>query len=125
MAASPESRDGARGRCYVAAMPSSQVLEEIRALVRERDWDQFHAPANLAASIAIEAGELLEHYQWTTTADTDEVAGELADVLTYCYLLADKLGLDADEIVLAKLETSRAKYPVEKARGVSTKYDRL
>lgn len=106
-------------------MPSDQVLREIREFIRARDWDQFHAPRNLAASIAIEAGELLEHYQWTDEADVAEVADELADVLTYCYELAMKLDLDPDEIVRTKLAKSAAKYPVDKARGTAVKYDRL
>ncbi|WP_369832976.1 nucleotide pyrophosphohydrolase [Brachybacterium sp. YJGR34] len=91
----------------------------------ERDWQQFHTPENLAKSISIEAGELLECYQWNSQADVDEVAGELADVLTYALLLADRLGLDPEQIVRAKLERTGQKYPVEKARGRSTKYDRL
>jgi NTP pyrophosphatase (non-canonical NTP hydrolase) len=91
----------------------------------ERDWAQFHSPANLAKSISIEAGELLECFQWSDEANLDDVRDELADVLTYCLLLSDKLGLDPDQIVLDKLEKTRAKYPVEKAKGRSTKYDQL
>ena len=97
----------------------------LRAFVDERDWAQFHSPENLAKSIVIEAGELLECFQWNADADTDRVAGELADVLTYCHLLADKLGLDAHQIVLDKLAVTREKYPVVKARGRSAKYDQL
>ena len=93
--------------------------------VKERDWDQFHSPENLAKSVVIEAAELLECFQWRTDPALEAVAGELADVLTYCRLLAAKLGLDADQIVLDKLNTTRSKYPVEKARGTSVKYDRL
>ena len=91
----------------------------------ERDWQQFHSPENLAKSVSIEAAELLECYQWNADADRDEVAGELADVLTYALHLADRLDLDPEEIIRAKLERTRAKYPVEKAKGRSTKYDRL
>lgn len=91
----------------------------------ERDWQQFHSPENLAKSINIEAGELLECYQWASDADRDEVAGELADVLTYALLLADRLDLDPEQIIRAKLERTGRKYPVEKAKGRSTKYDRL
>ncbi len=94
-------------------------------MVRERDWGQFHAPDNLAKSICIEAGELLECFQWDANPRQDRVAEELADVLTYCYLLSDKLGLDPDQIVLDKLGMTVGKYPVEKARGRSTKYDEL
>jgi dCTP diphosphatase len=106
-------------------MTDHRTLDAIREFTAERDWAQFHSPANLAKSIAIEAGELLEHYQWDDEADLSEVKDELADVLTYCYQLADRLDLDPDEIVLSKLEKTRAKYPVEKAKGRSTKYDRL
>ena len=75
--------------------------------------------------MSIEEGELLECFQWSADADPEGVKDELADVLTYCFLLADKLGEDPDELVLRKLEKTRAKYPVEKARGRSTKYDAL
>ena len=91
----------------------------------ERDWDQFHSPANLAKSISIEAAELLECYQWSDDADLSAVEEELADVLTYCFLLANKLGLDPAEIVKRKLAISAQKYPVEKSKGRSTKYDKL
>lgn len=91
----------------------------------ERDWDQFHSPENLAKSISIEAGELLECFQWNVDADVDRVTGELSDVLTYCHLLAAKLGLDTDQIVLDKLAVTAEKYPVDKARGRSAKYDQL
>ncbi len=100
-------------------------MEGLRAFVAERDWGQFHSAENLAKSIAIEAGELLECFQWDADAADEQVRDELADVLTYCYLLADQLGADPSEIVLRKLEKSRSKYPVEKARGRSTKYDQL
>jgi dCTP diphosphatase len=106
-------------------MPSTAVLEALAAFVEERDWAQFHSGANLAKSVAIESGELLELFQWSDEAPGQEVAGELADVLSYCYLLAMKLDLDPDRIVLDKLEQTRTKYPVEKARGRSEKYDQL
>ena len=85
----------------------------------------YQSPENLAKSIAIEAGELLECFQWGPDADPQHVRDELADVLTYCLHLAERLGVDPDEIVLDKLERTREKYPVEKARGRSTKYDAL
>lgn len=100
-------------------------MGELRAFVAERDWDQFHSPANLAKSVAIEAGELLECYQWSDDAPLDEVRAELADVLTYCLMLADRLGLEPAEIVRMKLDQTRQKYPVERSKGRSTKYDRL
>jgi NTP pyrophosphatase (non-canonical NTP hydrolase) len=106
-------------------MIDSAVLESLRAFVAERDWAQFHAPENLAKSITIEAGELLECYQWNANADPDRVRDELADVLTYAILLADKIGADPGKLVLDKLELTRKKYPVAKSRGRSEKYDQL
>lgn len=97
----------------------------LRVMVADRDWAQFHTPENLAKSISIEAAELLECFQWNATPDASKLTDELADVLTYCYLLADRLGLDPDEIVINKLAVTNDKYPVEKARGRSTKYDEL
>lgn len=91
----------------------------------ERSWQQFHTPENLAKSISIEAAELLELYQWNEPSEASEIQDELADVITYCLLLADKYDLDFEEIVLRKLEKTRAKYPVEKSFGSSEKYDRL
>ena len=101
------------------------VRDQLRAFVDERDWSQFHSSENLAKSIVIEAAELLECFQWAESADLDRVKEELADVATYCHLLATQLGVDLDQVVLDKLEVTRAKYPVEKARGRSEKYDRL
>ena len=106
-------------------MGIQQTLEILKEFVDERDWNQFHTPENLAKSISIEAAELLETFQWSSTPNRDEVAKELADVLTYCLLLAEKLSLDPLEIIEQKLAETRAKYPVDKARGKSTKYDRL
>ncbi len=106
-------------------MVDQSVRSEIAAFVAERDWAQFHSPENLAKSIAIEAGELLECFQWNAEADTDRVRDELADVLTYCIMLAERIGVDPDQIVLDKLTKSREKYPVNKARGRSEKYDSI
>lgn len=106
-------------------MSNRNVDEALAEFVSERDWSQFHTPANLAKSIAIEAGELLECFQWTEEAAYEQVVGELADVLTYGRLLAARLQVDADEIVLEKLEITRRKYPVERSRGSSAKYDQL
>ncbi len=106
-------------------MSYAAVIEALRAFVVEREWAQFHTPENLAKSVSIEAAELLECFQWNADLDRDRVRAELADVLTYCFLLADKLGMDPEQIVLGKLDETRAKYPVDKARGRSTKYDQL
>lgn len=102
-----------------------RVRHALREFVAERDWGQFHSPGNLAKSVAIEAGELLECFQWSDEFNGDAVREELADVLTYAYLLADQLDLQPDEIVLEKLATTSEKYPVERARGRSDKYDQL
>lgn len=91
----------------------------------ERDWDQFHSPENLAKSISIESAELLECFQWNSNYDRKEVCKELADVVNYCILLADRLGVRLEDIVLEKLEETRKKYPVEKSKGKSIKYDKL
>ena len=101
------------------------TIDRIRKFTEDRDWDQFHTPANLAKSIAIEAAELLECYQWSDETDIDHVREELADVIVYSQNLLDKLGLDVDEIVNAKMEKNERKYPVEKARGSAKKYDQL
>lgn len=106
-------------------MDEPSLRDEIRAFVAERDWGQFHSPENLAKSVSIEAGELLECFQWNSQADAARVQDELADVLTYCFMLADRMGLTPDQIIRDKLAVSREKYPVEKAQGTSTKYDRL
>ena len=96
----------------------------------DRDWKQFHNPKDLAISISLEAAELLEVFQWSGTdvvcADKKEkVAEELADVLVYCALMAEECGLDMDEIVQKKMEINNKKYPVEKAKGKSDKYNRI
>lgn len=101
------------------------VLRELQKFVAEREWDQFHSNENLAKSISIEAAELLECFQWNSEGDPARVTDELADVLTYCFLLASKNGLDPERIVLEKLQKTGQKYPIEKARGKSAKYDRL
>lgn len=106
-------------------MPSPATLQALRTFVDERDWDQFHSPENLAKSISIEAAELLELYQWGSNPDQERVEEELADVLTYCLHLAHKLGVDIDDIILSKLEKTRAKYPVDLAKGRMTKYTEL
>jgi dCTP diphosphatase len=108
------------------------VRKDLRAFVEERDWDSFHSPKDLALSIAIEAGELLEVFQWRdlqaadlTPGDRARIAEEVADVVMYCMLLADKAGIDLPDALAAKLARNREKYPVEKARGRADKYDRL
>ena len=103
-----------------------ELMQEIDDFNKERDWDQFHSPENLAKSISIEAGEFLECFQWNGEKyDKEEVCEELADVFNYCFQLAMKLEVNPKEIILKKLEKTRQKYPIEKAKGVSTKYNKL
>ncbi len=110
----------------ILSFVNAQTKDRIRRFSVDRDWDQFHSPANLAKSIAIEASELLECFQWDEDHyDLEEVKEELADVLVYAQNLLDKLGLDEDEIINEKMTKNEAKYPVEKAKGRATKYDKL
>ena len=103
-----------------------ETIDRIRKFTEDRDWDQFHSPANLAKSIVIEAAELLECFQWSDDGyNMQQVKEELADVMVYCQNLLDKLGLDADEIINMKMEQNEAKYPAEKAKGRADKYDKL
>ena len=106
-------------------MPTPETLAALRTFVEERDWDQFHSPENLAKSISIEAAELLELYQWGQDPDQQSVEEELADVLTYCIHLANRIGVDIDDIIVRKLDKTRAKYPVELAKGRMLKYTEL
>lgn len=103
-----------------------ETIDRIRRFTEDRDWEQFHSPANLAKSIVIEAAELLECFQWAENEyDIQHVKEELADVMVYSQNLLDRLELDADEIVNMKMSQNEAKYPIEKAKGKSDKYDHL
>ena len=103
---------------------------EIDDFVRERDWEQFHTPKNLAMSVAIEAAEILEHFQWLTGDESralerdkrDKVANEIGDVLIYLIELGRSLDIDLIAAARAKLQLNREKYPVAKAKGRATKY---
>lgn len=105
-------------------MLSDTTIQKIRKFNRDRDWDQFHSPANLAKSVSIEAGELLECFQWTEgprDGDTEHVGEELADVLIYATLLADKMGFTLDDIVNDKLVKDARRYPISKFKGSAEK----
>ena len=105
---------------------TEQTINRIRKFTADRDWNQFHTPANLAKSISIEANELLECFQWSDeNYDLQHVKEELADVMVYCRNLLDKLNLDEDEIINIKMTMNEAKYPVEKAKGTNKKYTEL
>ena len=109
------------------------ILKKIRSFRDERDWMKFHDPKNLAVSIVIEAAELLEHFQWKDVEDVEnyiknnrgEIADEIADVAMYLFELADNLEIDLIQAMEAKLKKNATKYPVEKAKGVATKYNKL
>ena len=107
-----------------------ELRNKIKTFVKEREWEQFHNPKDLALSISLEAAELLEVFQWSGSdtvceSKRDKIREELADVLNYCILMADVCGLDMDEIVQEKIKRNNAKYPVEKAKDSSKKYDEL
>jgi NTP pyrophosphatase (non-canonical NTP hydrolase) len=113
--------------------PLRDLRDELRAFAAERDWDQFHSPRNLATALAVEAAELLEPFQWLTDEQSRllppetraAVEEELADVLLYLVRIADKLDVDLAAAARAKIIRNGEKYPVEKARGSSRKYDAL
>jgi len=113
--------------------PLRELRDSLRTFAAERDWDQFHSPRNLATALAVEAAELLEPFQWLTEEQSCDlppdvraaVEEELADVLLYLVRLADKLDVDLPAAARAKILRNGDKYPVEKARGSSRKYDEL
>lgn len=108
-----------------------QLKERVRAFVTERDWERFHSPKNLAMALSVEAAELVELFQWLTEAESDaldaarrrRVAEELADVLWFLVRLSDRLGIDLLEAAEQKLAANTAKYPADRVRGKSAKYD--
>lgn len=102
-----------------------ELMQRIDNFNKERDWDQFHSEVNLAKSISIEANELLECYQWSDKANLDDVKEELADVMNYCLQMCMALKLNPIEIITEKMLKNAKKYPVIKAKGVSTKYTKL
>ena len=109
---------------------TQETIDQILKFRDDRDWKQFHNPKDLAISISLEASELLEVFQWSGADVSNEgrqekIKEELADVVNYCVLMADACGLDLDEIVQKKLQVNNAKYPADKARGKSDKYDKL
>lgn len=114
-------------------MISDQLRDELLDFRKERDWEQFHNLRTLSTSIALEAAELMEHTQWAKDADLpslaaehrDDLAEEMADIAILLTYMAHDLGVDLETAVRQKLLKNAAKYPVEKAKGVATKWDRL
>jgi NTP pyrophosphatase (non-canonical NTP hydrolase) len=108
-----------------------QIKHRLRDFASERDWDQFHSPKNLAMAMIVEAAELVEHFQWLTEDQSQalppdkltEVEQEIADIQIYLIRLADKLGIDMEQAVNAKMELNEKKYPAEKVRGSAEKYN--
>ena len=103
----------------------NEIMDVLIKFQSERDWKKFHTPDNLAKSIAIEAGELLEHFQWDDKYDLSEVSEELADVLIYSLYMVHALDLDFKEIILNKMDKNALKYPVDNAKGNSLKYTKF
>jgi len=110
-----------------------EITEKIKKFRDERDWMQFHDPKNMAVSIILEASELLEHFQWKTIAEVEKYArqnqadikDEIADIALYLFELSDNLGISLIDAMEQKLKKNEMKYPVEKARGKHTKYNKL
>ncbi|MHB8605441.1 MAG: nucleotide pyrophosphohydrolase [Thermoplasmatota archaeon] len=110
------------------------LRRELKVFVDERDWEQYHTPKDLAVSLVVEAGELLENFQWTdpTLAELKgdakrfaAVQDEVADVLHFALLLCDRLGLDPVDIARAKLAKNRERYPIERSKGNAKKWNEL
>jgi len=107
-----------------------ELIKNIRQLAQQRDWDQFHSPKNLAMALSVEASEIVEHFQWLTQAESNnldpaklaEVKTEIADVMIYLTRLADRLGIDPVQAAEEKMQLNERKYPVEKAKGSAAKY---
>ena len=104
-----------------------EIIKELTKFRDAREWEQFHNPKDLALALNIEAGELLENYLWkdSSEADVEKVKEELADVLSYAFLLAEKYNFDVKEIILNKIKLNSSKYPIEKSKGTAKKYNEL
>ena len=116
-------------------MPSEleSIKQQLREFSKERDWDQFHSPKNFSMALIVECAELVEHFQWLTEEQSkrlpeetlDEVSLEMADIMIYLIRLADKLDVDLIDVVNQKIKLNAIKYPVEKSKGLATKYNKL
>lgn len=103
----------------------NDIKEKLRLFNKARDWEQFHTPENLAKSISIEAAELLECFQWNNEYDIHAVSDEVADIVMYCIMFADKINIDLKKEILRKLDENNKKYPVSKCKGSSSKYNKF
>jgi len=107
-----------------------ELIKNIRKFAQKRDWDQFHSPKNLAMALSVEVAEIVEHFQWLTQAESDnldpaklaEIKEEIADVLIYLTRLADRLGINPVQAAEEKMQLNEKKYPVAKAKGNAAKY---
>lgn len=102
-----------------------KLIKRILKFRDDRDWSQFHTPENLAKAISIEAAELLENFLWNSEFNRTNVEEELADVMLYCLMMADRLDVDIVEIMNKKIDKNDKKYPIEKSKGNSKKYTEL
>jgi len=111
----------------------TELIDRIREFARQRDWEKFHSPKNLAMALSVEVAEITEHFQWLTedqscTLDPEKralIKEEIGDVAIYLWSLADKLGIDPLEAATEKLEINKKKYPIAKAKGIASKYSDL
>ena len=106
---------------------SEEIIQALLKFRNERDWEQFHNPKDLALALNVEAGELLELFLWKNSddANTEKIREELADVFAFAFMLAEKYNFDVKEIVLEKIKRNAEKYPIEKSKGTSKKYNEL
>jgi NTP pyrophosphatase (non-canonical NTP hydrolase) len=110
-----------------------ELIHSIRDFAQKRDWEQFHSPKNLAMALSVEVAEIVEHFQWLTQAESnnldpdklDEIKEEIADVMIYLTRLADRLGIDPMQAAEEKMRLNEKKYPVEKSKGNAAKYTDL
>jgi len=111
-------------------LDTKRIQSDLEDFAQERDWNQFHSPKNLAMALIVEAAELVEHFQWLSgqqsnnleEASRKAIASEIADIQIYLLRLADRLSIDVEEAVEAKMEENRVKYPAERVRGSAAKY---
>jgi len=110
-----------------------KLIKKLREFAKERDWDQFHSPKNLAMALSVEVAEVVEHFQWLTeeeshnltTEKLDKIKAKIGDVMIYLVRLSDKLGIDPLKAAKDKNTVNEKKYPIDKAKGNSRKYTEI